>query len=187
MDIYLDYYGTFYYTHKLYTNEVIQSNTTSYIFDSDTKYSNYLYLNTYQIARVDLNLAKKYDQYTIYSPGSFLSSNPNPGALIQTASSGLSSVSQMLIVLCLFSQVGGLYFFMRSLLFTVLDTFNRKMFQTEVVNLLRFMKSNSNSLAPEYEPNDFNLSRRVTKVKPVSYANQNGKSIQNEKEVRSFQ
>ena len=187
MDIYLGYYGTWYYTHKLFTNEVVKSNTTSYIFDSDARYTNFLYVNSYQVAKVELKLDKEFDRYTIYSPSSFLSSNPNPGVLIQTASSGLSSVSQMLIVLCLFSQVGGLYFFMRSLLFTVLDTFNRKMFQTEVVNLLRFMKTNSNSLAPEYEPNDFNLSRRVTKVKPVLSANQNGNSIKNEKEVGSFQ
>ena len=184
MDVYLDYYGTWYFTHKLISNEVVQSGTTSYIYDSNAKFTNYMYLNSYQVVKIDLNLSKDFDRYTFYNPGNFLTSNPNPGQLIKTASADQSGLIQMLIILCLLSQIGGLHSFLHSLLSTVMENFNRKLFQIEISNLLRFIKSNSNSSAPEYNPSEFNLGQIGSKVKPISDENQEANDMRNENKVK---
>ena len=184
MDIYLDYYGTWYFTHKLVSNEVVQSGTTSYIYDSNAKFTNYMYVNSYQVVKIDLHLSRDFDRYTFYNPGNFLTSNPNPGQVIKTASTGQSSLIQMLIILCLLSQIGGLHSFMYSLLSTVIETFNKKMYQIEISNLLRFIKSNSNSSAFEYNPSEFNLGQIGSKVKPISDENQEANNMKNGNKVK---
>ena len=184
MDVYLDYYGISYFTHKIVSNEVVQSGTTSYIYDSNTKFTNYMYENFYEVVRIDIYLSRDFDRYTFYNPGNFLTSNPNPGQVIKTASTGQSSLIQMLIILCLLSQIGGLHSFVHSLISTVMETLNKKLFQIEISNLLRFIKSNSNSSAFEYNPSEFNLGQIGSKVKPISDENQEANNMKNGNKVK---
>ena len=180
IDIYVGLYGISLFTQKLFCNEVVQSDTKSYIYGSEAKFSNYIFDSQYNMAKVEMEIAKEYDRYTIYEPVNILSSNLIGGQLIQTASSGQSSIIKMFIILWLIAQVGGLYSFIHSLLSIVIVTFNRKVCQTEILNLLKFIKLKSCIQMPNYDPSDFNLSRNVVKVKPVSDINKISQKMKNE-------
>ena len=184
MDIVLGYYGVSYFTQNLFCDEVIQSDTKSFIYSSEVKFSNYLFVSANQFAKVEMEIAKEYDRYSIYKPDNFLSSNPIGGQLIQTASSGKSPIVKMFIIMCLIAQVGGLYSFIHSLFSIVVVAFNRKVCQTEILNLLKFIKSKLNNRMPSYDPSEFQLSKNRIKVKPVSDINKVGSDMKNEEKVK---
>ena len=184
MDIKIGYYGVSYFTQKLICDEVIQSDSKSYIYGSEAKFSNYLFSNSYQYAKVEMNIAKEYDRYTVYNPDNILSSNLIGGQLIQTASSGQSPIIKMFIILCLIAQVGGLYSFIHSLFSIVVVAFNRKVCQTEILNLMKFIKLKSRIQMPYYDPSEFQLRKNGIKVKPVSDINKVGSDMKNKEKVK---
>lgn len=171
MDIRVGYYGYWHISHKLYPNEIVESGKTTQIYNSDVRLADYIHSNNYQIMKFDLFLSKEFDRYTIYDPGNFFSSNPNPGVLIQTSSSGQSSLLQMFIILCLLSQIGGLYSFIHWLVSVVFETINKKLYQMEIINLLRFLKVNTINVGATYHPQEFNLNRAGSRVKPIPDGN----------------
>ena len=184
MIISIGYYGFSYFTQKLICNEVYQSDTKSYIYESDVKFSNYLFTSSDQFAKVEMEIAKEYDRFTVYNPDNILSSNLIGGQLIQTASSGQSPIIKMFIILCLIAQVGGLYSFIHSLFSIVVVAFNRKVCQTETLNLMKFIKSKLNSPMPGYDPNEFQFNKSRIKVKPVTDINKVESDMRNKEKVK---
>ena len=184
-DVYLGYYGTWYYDLDISPTEVVDSEVVSTYYKTDSEFTNFLYVNSYQVVKMTILLQKEFERYTLYSPGNFLSSNPNIGQLIVCLGTNSSTIIQMFLILCLFSQIGGLYSFMQIIFSKLIESFNRRMFLLETINILRFLKNNSENAHLDYDPKEFDLKRSITgKVKPVQNSDFKAKSIKSSDKVK---